>query len=167
MASFTINLFESRAPRGKRVIITCILEQVDLQETVDGEVIWILRMQTNSNGFGSVPIDPVYLLDVTQKTLTDEIRKGASIIGDQIDWTNIEEDTAPPYIQSLSPGVNEENVAITSIVQARLRDAFPTVGIDPSTIKLRVNGIDVTTDITIGGVDNDYTVTWIPPKKLD
>ena len=167
MASFNINLFNSLAPKGKRVIITGILEQVDFQETVDGEVVWILRLQTNANGEDGNPIDPVYIVGVTEQTLTEEIKKAVSEIASQIDWTNVEVDALPPFIQSIRPGINQEDVEIESIIEIRLRDAFPTVGIDPSTVKLRVNGIDVTGEIDVAGKENDYTVRWDPPRKLD
>jgi len=167
MAQFTVNLFNSQAPRGRRVIITGILEQVDLQETVDGEVIWVLRMETNINDSNGDQIDPVYINGVTEDTLTEEIRNAISIIAPQIDWGTLEEDDRAPYLLDLSPNNNQEDVSIHANVRLHLRDAFPTVGIDPSTIKLRVNNIDVSNDLRITGIDNEYKITWVPPRKLE
>ena len=167
MAHFTVNLFNSLAPRGRRVIVTGVLEQVDLQETMDGEVIWVLRMETNINGIGGQPIDPVYINDVTEETLSDEIRRAISIIAPQIDWGVLGADSHSPYIIEVSPEDQQEDVSIHANVKMHIRDAFPTVGIDPSTIKLRVNNIDVTPDLRVTGIDNEYKITWVPPRKLD
>jgi len=167
MAQFTVNLFNSQAPRGKRVIVTGILEQVDLQETVDGEVIWVLRMETNINDVNGNPIDPVYITDVTEDTLTEAIRNAISIIAPQIDWGSLSEDSRAPYILDLSPSNNEEDVSIHANVRLHIRDAFPTVGIDPSTIKLRVNNVDVSNELRITGIDNEYKITWVPIRKME
>jgi len=102
MAQFTVNLFNSQAPRGKRVIVTGILEQVDLQETVDGEVIWVLRMETNINDVNGNPIDPVYITDVTEDTLTEAIRNAISIIAPQIDWGSFRGFACSLYIRFVS-----------------------------------------------------------------
>jgi len=167
MSSFTVDVFNSLAPRGKKIIVTGILEQVDLQETVDGEVIWILRLVTNFFKSDGTLATPVYVVEVTEDTLSEEIRKGISEIASQIEWDNIEEDSKPPHIVSMSPSPSEENVNIHSNVQVRLRDSFPTVGIDPATIKLKVNGIDVTSELDIKGVDNEFLVTWVPQIVLE
>lgn len=165
MASFTINVFNSLAPRGKRIIVTGMLEQVDFKHTVDGEVVWILRLATNFNGANGLPIDPVYITGVTESSLTEEIRKAVSLISSLVDWNDVEEDGRPPFVTEISPKPWDTQVPITSIVSVRVKDSFPTTGIDPSTIKLRVNGIDVTSQIKVGGADNDYTVVWIPEIK--
>ena len=166
MASFFVNVFNSLAPKGKRIVVTGILEQVDLQETVDGEVIWVIRLTTGFFKADGTFATPTYVHEVTEETLLDEIRKGISFIADQIDWGVLEDDTKPPYVSHVSPVNGDDNVPIYANVQVRVKDAFPTVGIDPSTIKLKVNGIEIT-DLSIQGVDNEYLITWTPPRKFD
>lgn len=173
MAQYIIHVFNSLAPRGKMIKVTGILEQIEeISSTIasDGEVIWVLRLQTNANGLGGNPIPPEYvriLQSMDPNSVTEEVKKAVSEIAAQVDWEDLEDDTRPPYVIELLPGIDDENVSIFANVFAHIRDAFPTTGIDPSTIKMRVNGIDVTNEVRVTGIDNEYKLLWVPPRKLD
>lgn len=162
MAQFTVNLFNSLAPKGKRVIITGILEQVDFQETRDGEVVWVLRLETNANASDGNPVTPIYITDLSLDNLDLELRNAISQVASQIDWGQVEDDSLPPYIADIFPFPGQESVPISSFIKVKLKDAFPSTAIDSSTIKMKVNGIDVTQELNLVGSGTEYIVNWYP-----
>jgi len=167
MAHYIFHLFHSQDPRGLRVPISVTINQYIVQENQDGEPLWFLKLETNVSDENGNAIDPVYVQEIAEDQITEEISKATVIIADQVAWGDLKPDTSPPYVVSVNPQDRQENVSIFSNVSVGIRDAFPTTAIDPSTIKLKVNGIDVTPEIHLSGVDNEYTISWVPIRVLD
>ena len=161
-----ILLKHSLAPNELVIPITVNIYQADLKETNDGEVIFILTFDCGAIDSDGNKIDTVVINNVTEETVKKEIQRGLTIIGDQIPWKNLQADTSPPKIDQISPKYGEENVSIEAHVYGTIRDTFPTTGIDQSTIKLKVNDIDVTDELQIVGADTEYNIRWIPTKKI-
>jgi hypothetical protein len=73
--------------------------------------------------------------------------------------TAIPSDTTPPYATNRSPAPGATGVAVDTFVELDLRDAG--VGVDQSTITMRVNGSPVTPSIS--GTSAAYTLSYNPP----
>jgi hypothetical protein len=157
-----INLKNAKAPNGLLIPITVNIEHSVLVENQDGELIFLLTFETGAIDVNGNRIDTVVIDGVTQESIKKEIQKGVTIIGDQIDWENLQEDTTAPKIEEISPEPDSEAVDINSHVVLKVKDSFPTTGIDPESIKLLVNNVDVTDDLKIDGADTEYYVRWIP-----
>lgn len=167
MAHIVFNLFHAKKPQGRRVPVTVSVDQYILEEARDGEPVWLLKVETNMfDALGQV-ISPEYIYAVSGTYPIDDITKAAARIAEQIDWGALEEDTYPPRITAVSPARGEENVSIFSNVMLDIKDPFPTSTLDPSTIKLKVNGVDVSSQLHTSGKHNEYRVVWSPIRILD
>jgi hypothetical protein len=71
-------------------------------------------------------------------------------------------DTTPPYVTNRSPASGATGVAVNTLVALELRDAG--VGVNQSTITMRVDGSQVTPSIS--GSPAAYTVTYNPPADF-
>jgi hypothetical protein len=157
-----VNLFNANNPNGPRLAVTVDILHQDVQHTSDGELIYMIQFTHGISG-----IDPVVILDVTEKNIQKEIKKGLGIIASQLDWGNLIPDTKTPAIDTIYPLPNSLDVPIESNVSIKLIDRFPTSLIDTSTIKLTVNNIDVTSDLQIKDLDQLVTINWLPKKAID
>jgi hypothetical protein len=68
-------------------------------------------------------------------------------------------DTTPPYVTNRSPASGATGVAVNTLVALELRDAG--VGVNQSTITMRVDGSQVTPSFT--GTPAAYTLSYNPP----
>lgn len=157
-----LNLFNSQNPNGPRLPITIDILHQDLNHTLDGELVYILQFTTNIK-----TINPVVIYNVTETSIYQEIQNGLVDIASQLDWGNILVDIKSPAIEMLSPKDNEQNVSISSSVIIQLVDRFPTSLIDPSTIKIKANGIDISNSLEIKSKNQFINITWNPIKILD
>ena len=162
-----INLFNSSNPNGKCIPVTITLKQVDDINTHDGEVIYTILLATGAIDRNKKRVDNVFLNNVSETSVMGELNRGLSIIGKQIDWGVLEEDIHPPIITDIFPLNNSQNVPINSNVSIDLKDPFPASFIDLSTLKLKVNGIDVSNQLVIKENNTDIKLTWVPVKVLN
>ena len=159
-----VNLFNSKDPNGLRIPITVNIVHEDEASTNDGELIFRLTLDTGAIDTNGDRIDTVVIENVTQTTFKRELAKGLATIADQIDWGTLRTDTHSPLIEDIYPENNQINVPLGANVYIKLREAFPATGIDPSTIKLIVNNIDVTNELNIKNRDLEANITWIPKR---
>lgn len=159
-----VNLFNSKNPNGKRVPVTIIIEHSDIVSTNDGELLYLLSLHTGIIGTNGKQIDPVYVNGITESLLLEEINKGLVTIGSKVDWGALELDTHAPIIIELSPKNNETSTSIDSHINITMKDPFPASFIDANTIKLKVNGIDVTNELRLKQNGMEIFLTWIPVK---
>lgn len=157
-----INLKHSKAPNGLLIPITVNIEHSALKSNNDGELIFILTFDTGAIDLNGAVIETVVIDGVSKKSIKREIQKGVTLIGNQIDWEDLQEDVAAPRIENISPEPGEKDVSIESHIILKLKDNFPTTGIDPNSINLKVNDIDITSDLRIKGADTEYYIRWIP-----
>lgn len=158
-----VNLFNAAAPNGKRVPVTVTIEHSDITETNDGELIYLISLHSGAKAIGGSQVVPIYINDVTKENILKEVENGLSQIGSQIDWGALEEDTVAPIITAITPR-DGDTVSIDSNVSVFLKDVFPTSFIDRDSIKLTVNGFDVTSELIIKDKETDVIVNWIPIK---
>jgi len=161
-----VNLFHSRAPNDLRVPVTINIIQNDLVASNDGEVVFLLLFAVGILDKNGNSIDDLIIENVTKENVKKEIARGLSLLAEQIDWDNLQTDVSHPRIKSIYPENNQENVPIHTNVDIKLRDEFPATGIDISTIKMYVNGIEVTPDLYINQRDNEVSIKWIPLRVL-
>ena len=159
-----INLFHSRAPNSLRVPVTVNITQNDIVNTNNGEVVFLITLDVGILDKNGNRIDTVVLNDVLKENIKKEISHGLALIAEQINWTDLLDDNAPPNIKYIYPVKDQTQVPIYSNVDVKLRDEFPMSGIDPSTIKLFVNDIEVTTDLLLRQSDNEVDIKWIPVR---
>lgn len=143
--------------------MTVNIEQVDDTSTNDGDIIYKVSLYVGVRDLAGNPIDPVHLVQVTKENLLKELNSGLTILGSKIPWGALETDTHPPIITEISPKPSS-TVPIESNVFLRLKDPFPASFIDKSSLKLTVNGIEVTEEIRIIEKNNEVIVEWIPKR---
>jgi hypothetical protein len=160
-----LNLFSAQNPNGRTVPITVNLKQNDLADTVDGEPVWIAVFSAGvlDKDTGS-QVEDVVIYDVTQETLLEQLTEGLNIMGDRINWGDLEDDNRPPKIKDITPTNKQTDVDYFTNVEVHLRDDFPTTGIDPSSVKLFVNELEVTPDLSVDINSNEALVRWVPKR---
>lgn len=151
---------------GVVVPVTVTVRDMDLRHSQDGEVVYVLEFVCGAIDANGDRIHTVVIEYVTETNVKNQIKEGLAVIGRQINWPDPQADTDAPRILEIVPSDGEVDVSINEHIRVKLRDYFPTTGIDPSTIKLRVNGIDVTDDLHISGEDTEYRIRWVPVQKL-
>lgn len=162
-----INLKHSKSPNGLLIPITVNIEHLDLNHSPDGELVFVITFETGALDKNGQRIQTVIIENVERNSIKREIQRGITLIGDQIDWKNLEDDTNAPKIDYISPEPNSTDVSIDSHVVLKIRDSFPTSGIDPDSIKLKINGIDITDQLRLSGGDSEYFIRWIPTKLVN
>lgn len=158
------NLFNALSPRGKRIPVTMdVLQNVDPKHN-DGEVFFILFFNTTAISKTGAPVTPVILENVTKTNLHSEVKKALAEIGEQIDWGALAEDVAAPTVTESFPKDGMMEVPLYSNVNVSLKDPSPMSGLDFSTLSLKVNGIDVTPQLSIQGDARSARLSWVPRK---
>lgn len=161
-----INLFNSLNPNGRRVPVTVVIEHIDVSTTNDGELIYTVSIHTGARDVGGNVIDVIYLNGVSEDSFQEELKKALTALGDQIDWGTLEADTFAPIITELIPNRDESSVAITSNLFITMKDPFPASFINLSTVKIKVNGIDVTPEAVVSEKNNRVSISWVPRRIL-
>ena len=157
-------LKDAKNPNSNLVIpVTINVIQVDDTNTQDGEVIYVLEFKCSALDVDGNRIEDVIIDEVTADDVEQQIQEGLSIIGAQVDWPEQQDDTYAPRIIEIYPTSNQKDVPITSHVFGTIKDFFPLSGIDPSSIKLKVNGIDVSDELRLSGNEVEQKFRWIPP----
>jgi hypothetical protein len=128
----------------------------------------VIQQKTTSQGDTGNPtfVDIEFLgVDVTtDSNINDE--SAQDIMADEEDsYWHLWPDTTKPYIDGLDPADGETNVSVTKNLIFHFKD--DETGVDPSTLKIKVNGNDYTSyaSFSCSGLwgTNDCTVTVDPP----
>lgn len=129
----------------------------------EGEQQWILILETTELDSSGNKIAPEIVNVVTTGTVHQEIEGAMGRISDKVDWGTLKADTRSPELVEFSPPItNTTNVPIVSNIVARLQDSLPAAGIDFSTISVKVNNFDITSDVEFTGTIFDLTLTYRP-----
>jgi len=131
----------------------------------EGDQSWILIAETNEVDTGGIRIEPEIVNLVTTGTVHLEIEAALGRIGSQVDWGTIQADNKPPKLVEITPALNQTtNVPITSNIVFRLQEPLPAAGIDLSTLRVILNGFDVTGDVELRGNIFDLTSIYRPKR---
>jgi hypothetical protein len=109
-------------------------------------------------------IKPIYIHTVAISGFWEALPNAIESICDQIDWGDINVDRTKPYVSYYGP--SGDNTSLFSSVVVRLKDDYPSAGIDTSSIKMYINDIEVTTDLIIDGSYKDIKLVWNPNKRV-
>ena len=172
-------LRNSLSPSGKIVPITVSLSLDSVKAyappTVSGEFPtlydtegdqqWLLIVATSEPDVDGNDIAPEFVNVVTTGTVYQEITSAMHRLGEQVDWGTLSPDIHAPRIAEFEPPLtNTTNVPITSPILVRLQDPLPATGVDLSTVVLRVNGFDVTSEVEVSGTPFDLTLIYRPTR---
>ena len=131
------------------------------------EPVWLVHIATNEPHKNGGDITPSFIHLASLKNLGLEIDRATEKIATQVDWGTLKEDTRPPVVSLVEPVENGMvNVGIMSNVIFDIEDILPAAGIDIDSIKVSVNGVDVTNELDITGDPYEYRVTWKPFKRV-
>ena len=161
MATYTIR--NTLSP-SKVVSCTITLRSI-VNKGEDGEPVWLIEISTlepHKNG-GVIPTEYLYLVTLTN--IDVEIRESSERISNQINWEPLSFDITPPSIVSSSPSKNSV-VDISSDVWLDIKESLPSAGIDVSSVKMFVNGIDVSDQLDVDGDPYAYRIRWIPSIRI-
>ena len=147
----------------KAVKCTISFKQVTSKNR-EGEPLWFVELATSEKDKNGNSVRPVYIDNVTEGTLDAAITKATAILSDQIDWSPLIEDNRPPFVVTSYP--DEQVVDINSLVTFTIRDIEPSDGIDPDSITMTVNGLDVTDELELVGSPFEYSITWKPKIRV-
>lgn len=131
-----------------------------------GEPTWLIHIGTEEPHKNGGSISPVFIHLATLENLNLEIDQATEEIAAKVDWGVLKKDTRPPQICVVEPSGDMENVSIMSNVIFDIDDLLPTAGIDLDSIKVSVNGMDVTDSLEITGDPYSYRVVWKPFKRM-
>lgn len=131
----------------------------------DGEPKWLIEIVTAEPHKDGGEIPPVYIHHTSKMNLDLEIKKATEDISKQIDWGTLVSDLRPPFISYCNTKEADE-VSINSELKFTIEDILPAAGIDKSSIRLLVNGFDVTDEIKITGDPYSYDLVWGPRIRV-
>jgi hypothetical protein len=158
-------LKNSLNPDGPVVPVTVDIKMVqDVVYEPDGDSIWVVDFTTSIKDVDgdTIPCHTIHLRGANQ-TIDDVISDGLAWVGQRVDWGTLQDDVALPYVDSYGP-TQTTNVPIASEVFFNIKDELPSAGIDPSSITLVVNGIDVTDQLDIVETSSVTKVKWNPVR---
>jgi hypothetical protein len=132
------------------------------------------------NGVG-VAIDPLIKTgDAAQLTVTIKPTSGLAWNGTEVVKIDVKDlagnplvtqmtfytlsDTGRPIIDTQTPLPNATNVPVSTGISFHIKDA--TSGVNQSSILVRLNGVDISSQVTKSGTPADTTVSYDPPVDL-
>jgi hypothetical protein len=130
----------------------------------EGEPVWLVEIRTlepHKDG-GSIP--PEYIHYTSDQNLDVAIRKATQRVASKIDWTPLTKDIRPPSVIDYRP--KSSVVSIYSDVMVEIKDNLPAAGIDPDSITMTINGLDVTDELKLIGDPYNYKVMWQPKIRV-
>jgi len=130
-----------------------------------GETVWLIEAVTpEPHKDGTGDILPEYVHYTEDQNLDVAINEATERIAAQVDWAPLTNDLRPPFVVDYEP--KAPIVGIYSDVVVVIKDIFPTGGIDPDSIEVVINNIDVTDEIKLLGDPLQYSVMWGPPIRV-
>lgn len=156
-----ISVINPNSSSGARTLHVNLDSIVPLGELGDHKYVFSIRtLYKDKEGNSIVPI----YVHTTASGFWDAIPDAISSICDQMDWGIIQVDTVKPYVSYYSPTGDE--VSLFSSVVVKLKDDYPSAGIDMGSIKMYINDIDVTSEVAVNGTYKDIKLVWNPNKRI-
>jgi hypothetical protein len=132
----------------------------------DGELVWLIQINTPEPHKDGGAIPPVFIHYTSSNNLDDAIREATKTIAKQVDWLSLLTDLRPPFVIYSFPSSTETVVDINSNLVVDIKDILPAAGIDPDSIEVIINDIDVTGDIKLDGDPYQYRIRWGPKVRV-
>lgn len=132
---------------------------------------WKLFIYTSGLDGNGESVGPV-VADVTGSSLDVNafVEESLANLCALIDWSQqgqapLEVDRNAPIITEQYPAASQSDVNISSPVVVRVTDPLPGVGVDPSTVSMKIDGYDVVPNVV--GNKFDYTFSFSPRPVYD
>jgi len=129
-----------------------------------GEPVWLVEIGTTEPHKDGGNISPIFIHYTSDINLDEAVKEATEQLALQVDWEPTDEDIRPPFVVYSSP--IENVVSIYSNVVVDIKDIFPAAGIDPDSIEVIVNDMDVTNEIQLNGDPYEYRVIWDPKIRV-
>lgn len=134
----------------------------------EGDHKWILELGTTHPDINGDDISSIKVNLLSHANLDDVLEESLATLCDQIDWSPLITDNAPPFVSGFSPV--GDNVEINSNVYFKIKELLPSAGIDISSVKVYFQNtdreFDVTSDLIITGDPYEYALEWSPDKRV-
>jgi len=144
------------------------VDQVTIVMTVEGETVTpvITGSATDYTLTYDPPADFGYeqVVDVTIDAADLAATPNVMSTDEYSFTTQAEIDTTPPYTSGHDPAKDAPNVPIDTNIVVHVKD--DGAGVDQATIVMTVEGVDVTSSVSITGSTADYTLTYDPPADF-
>ena len=160
MAEFTIR---NGLNPNKAIRCTVTFRQL-INKGEEGEPVWVLQLGTTEPHKDGGAIAPVFVHYTSATNLDNAISDAVATISEQVNWLPLVADVRPPFVDKYIPTGGESK--ILGDVSISIKDLRPAAGIDINSIKMTVNGQDVTSDSEITGDPYYYNITWRPPFRM-
>lgn len=132
----------------------------------DGELVWLIQINTLEPHKDGGVIPPLFIHYTSSNNLDDAIKDATQTISKQIDWGALNTDLRPPFVTYNYPYITHSVVGIYSSVTIDITDVLPSAGIDPDSIEVIINDMDVTGEIKLDGDPYQYRVRWDPKVRV-
>lgn len=132
----------------------------------NGDAVWLIEIGTIEPDKDGKAIKPIFIHTTPSMNIDAAIKKATEEIAKQVNWGTLLVDLRPPFVTHFSPGAKEKIVSINSNVVIDIKDILPAAGINPDSIEVIVNDIDVSEEISIDGDPYEYRVRWGPKIRV-
>lgn len=129
-----------------------------------GDNKYVFRLSTQAKDCSGNSIQPLMVYDTSINGFFKALPKALADLCEHVCWGEIDNDRTAPFVSYYGPA--GDDVSLFSSIIIGLEDALPSKGIDPTSIRMTVNGFDVTNDIIIDGQYNILTVSWSPKRRV-
>ena len=152
---------------------------------VEGDEVWVLEIGTyepHKDTGEAIPTRKIHLTSLSN--VDEEIRDTVEAMCQLIDWSPLREDGQAPYVYWYIPNDGTEiveglteaevfNVPITTDIYIKIRDSLPAVGIDYSSVDVKLEvytpetaEFDITSEVELTGSPYDLQLYWHPPIRV-
>jgi len=149
-----------------KVIKCAITFRQIINKGEEAEPVWLVELRTlepHKNG-GEIP--PVYVHYTSASNLDEAIKEATEQIAAQVDWGTLYDDVRPPFVSYNFPTTGSDDVSMFSSLILDMEEDLPGTGIDPDSIEVTINGIDVTDEVDIYGTPYNYRLRWDPSIRV-
>ena len=144
------------------IIYINLLSIVPTNELGDNK--YVFKIHTRSRDVDGNIIEPIFVFETSIDGFFKSLPNAIAALCDKIYWGILNIDSDSPYVKYYAPVGN--NVSLFSSVIVDIEDSFPSSGIDISSIKIKVNGSDVTNEAIVYNNFNSTRVSWSPKRRI-
>jgi hypothetical protein len=131
-----------------------------------GEPVWLIEIGTVEPHKDGGKIPPLFIHHTTSINLDVAIKEATEKIAEQINWESLISDLRPPFVIYNFPENNQSSVGIYTSVIVDIQDILPAAGIDPNSIEVVINDINVSDEISLEGDPYQYRIKWDPKVRI-
>jgi len=146
------------------VSVMVTIRKTIIPEHSGGGTMWIIEASTDEPDANGDLIPPVRLWSSSYDTLTEDINSIINELAQKVNW-DYEPDYEPPEIKSHWPISGATGISVDTNIRINITEDAPSAGIDLSSIRVRVKGFDLTSQVSIEGDVRSCSVSLTPGSK--